>query len=92
VDIRIVSAARGSLQERIRRGEFREDLFYRLQSLVLTLPPLRDRKDKKELIRHLFAQESAATPAVGLSEDLIDALCAYSWPGNIRQLRNVLRG
>ena len=92
VDIRIVSAARGSLQERIRRGEFREDLFYRLQSLVLTLPPLRDRKDKKELIRHLFSQESAATPAVGLSEDLIDALCAYSWPGNIRQLRNVLRG
>ena len=92
VDIRIVSAARTSLQEKIRRGEFREDLFYRLQSLVLTLPPLRDRRDKKELIRHLFAQESAATPAVGLSEELIDALCAYSWPGNIRQLRNVLRG
>jgi sigma-54 dependent transcriptional regulator, acetoin dehydrogenase operon transcriptional activator AcoR len=92
VDIRLVSAARGPLQEKIRRGEFREDLFYRLQSLVLTLPPLRDRRDKQSLIRHIFSQEAAATPAVGLSDDLIDALCAYSWPGNIRQLRNVLRG
>jgi transcriptional regulator of acetoin/glycerol metabolism len=92
VDIRLISAARGGLQEKIRRGEFREDLFYRLQSLVLTLPPLRDRRDKQALIRHIFSQEAAATPAVSLSEDLIDALCAYSWPGNIRQLRNVLRG
>jgi transcriptional regulator of acetoin/glycerol metabolism len=92
VDIRLVSAARQGLQEKIRRGEFREDLFYRLQSLVLTLPPLRDRCDKQALIRHIFSQESAATPAVSLSEDLVEALCAYSWPGNIRQLRNVLRG
>src|SRR6202000_617800 len=60
--------------------------------LVLTLPPLRDRRDKQALIRHIFSQESAATPAVSLSEDLIETLCAYSWPGNIRQLRNVLRG
>jgi len=92
VDIRLISAARIGLQEKIRRGEFREDLFYRLQSLVLTLPALRDRRDKQALIRHIFSQESAATPAVSVSEDLVDALCAYSWPGNIRQLRNVLRG
>ncbi len=92
VDIRVVSAARGGLQEKVRRGEFREDLFYRLQSLVLTLPPLRERKDKAALIRHVFAQESAATPSVTLGDDLADALRAYAWPGNIRQLRNVLRG
>jgi transcriptional regulator of acetoin/glycerol metabolism len=92
VDVRVVSAARGGLQEKVRRGEFREDLFYRLQSLVLTLPPLRERKDKAALIRHVFAQESAATPSVSLSDDLADALRAYAWPGNIRQLRNVLRG
>jgi sigma-54 dependent transcriptional regulator, acetoin dehydrogenase operon transcriptional activator AcoR len=92
VDVRVVSAARGGLQEKVRRGEFREDLFYRLQSLVLTLPPLRERKDKSALIRHLFAQESAATPSVTLGDDLVDALRAYAWPGNIRQLRNVLRG
>lgn len=92
VDLRLVCAIRGSLQEKVRRGEFREDLFYRLQGLVLALPPLRERHDKSALIRHIFAQEVAATPAVTLSEDLIEALCAYSWPGNIRQLRNVLRG
>ena len=92
VDIRVISAARSGLQEKIRHGEFREDLFYRLQSLVLTLPALRDRRDKQALICHIFSQESAATPAVSLSEDLVDALCAHSWPGNIRQLRNVVRG
>jgi transcriptional regulator of acetoin/glycerol metabolism len=92
IDVRVVSAARGGLQDKVRRGEFREDLFYRLQSLVLTLPPLRERKDKATLIRHIFAQESAATPAVTLGDDLADALRAYAWPGNIRQLRNVLRG
>ncbi|HEX3843158.1 MAG TPA: sigma-54-dependent Fis family transcriptional regulator [Steroidobacteraceae bacterium] len=92
VDVRVVSAARGGLQEKVRRGEFREDLFYRLQSLVLTLPPLRERKDKGPLIRHIFGQESAATPSVTLGDDLADALRAYAWPGNIRQLRNVLRG
>jgi sigma-54 dependent transcriptional regulator, acetoin dehydrogenase operon transcriptional activator AcoR len=92
VDVRLVTAARGGLQEKVRRGEFREDLFYRLQSLVLALPPLRERRDKAALIRHIFGQEAAATPSVSLSEDLIEALCAYSWPGNIRQLRNVLRG
>jgi sigma-54 dependent transcriptional regulator, acetoin dehydrogenase operon transcriptional activator AcoR len=92
IDVRVVSAARGGLQDKVRRGEFREDLFYRLQSLVLTLPPLRERKDKTALIRHVFAQESAATPSVCLGDDLADALRAYAWPGNIRQLRNVLRG
>lgn len=92
VEVRLVCAIRGNLQEKVRRGEFREDLFYRLQGLVLSLPPLRERCDKSALIRHIFAQEVAATPAVALGEDLIEALCAYSWPGNIRQLRNVLRG
>lgn len=92
LDLRIVSATRCNLQEKIARGEFREDLFYRLQSLVLTLPPLRERQDRKALTRHIFAQEAAATPGVYLSEELVDALCAYTWPGNIRQLRNVLRG
>jgi len=92
LDVRLITAARGGLQEKVRRGEFREDLFYRLQSLVLALPPLRERRDKGALIRHIFAQEAAATPSVSLGEELVEALCAYSWPGNIRQLRNVLRG
>jgi transcriptional regulator of acetoin/glycerol metabolism len=91
VDIRLVSATHCKLEEKIRRGEFREDLFYRLQGLMLALPRLADRTDKRALIRHVFAQEAAAAPKVSLSEDLIDALCNHQWPGNIRQLRNVLR-
>jgi transcriptional regulator of acetoin/glycerol metabolism len=91
VDVRIVCAARADLQEQVRRGSLRADLYYRLQGLVLTLPPLRARQDKQALIQHLFAQESAATPGVALSEALLLELCSCSWPGNIRQLRNVLR-
>ena len=91
VGIRLVSATHCKLDEKIRRGEFREDLFYRLQGLMLTLPRLADRTDKRALIRHVFAQEAAAAPKVSLGEDLIGALCSRQWPGNIRQLRNVLR-
>ncbi len=91
VDIRLVSATHCKLEEKIRRGEFREDLFYRLQGLMLALPRLADRTDKRALIQHIFAQEAAAASKVSLSEDLIDALCTDQWPGNIRQLRNVLR-
>ena len=91
VDIRLVCATHCKLEEKIRRGEFREDLFYRLQGLMLTLPRLADRTDKRALIRHVFAQEAAAAPKASLSEDLIDTLCTDQWPGNVRQLRNVLR-
>jgi transcriptional regulator of acetoin/glycerol metabolism len=91
VDLRLVAASACSLEEKIRRGEFREDLFYRLQGLVLPLPRFYERADKRTLIRHLFAQEAADTPSILLSEPLIDALCAYRWPGNLRQLRNALR-
>ncbi|EQD33554.1 sigma-54-dependent transcriptional regulator, partial [mine drainage metagenome] len=92
VDVRLVTATRGGLQEKVLRGEFREDLFYRLQGLALTLPPLRERKDKAALIRLVFTQESATSPSVTLGDDLMDALHAYTWPGNLRELRNILRG
>jgi transcriptional regulator of acetoin/glycerol metabolism len=91
VDVRLVAASACSLEEKIRRGEFREDLFYRLQGLVLTLPRFHERADKHALIRHLFAQEAADTQSLSLSERLIEALCAHRWPGNLRQLRNALR-
>ena len=92
IDVRLVTATRGGLQEKVLRGEFREDLFYRLQGLALTLPPLRERKDKAALIRDVFIQESATSPSITLSDDLVQALQAYTWPGNLRELRNVLRG
>jgi transcriptional regulator of acetoin/glycerol metabolism len=91
VNVRVVSAVHSGLEECISRGAFREDLFYRLQGLVLTLPPLRERTDRRELVLHVFAQEAIETRSVSLSDDAIQALCAYPWPGNIRQLRNVLR-
>jgi transcriptional regulator of acetoin/glycerol metabolism len=90
-DVRLIAASAASLEPRIRRKEFREDLFYRLQGLALTLPRLCERSDKRALIRHVFAQEAADTPSVSLSESLIEALCAQRWPGNLRQLRNALR-
>jgi len=91
VDVRLVCATRCNLEDKVRRGEFREDLFYRLQGLVLTLPRFHEREDKRALLRRVFAQEAAGSPSVSLSEELIDALCASRWPGNIRQLRNALR-
>ena len=90
-DVRLIAASAASLEARIRRQEFREDLFYRLQGLALTLPRLSERADKRALVRHVFAQEAADTPSVSLSEPLMDALCAQRWPGNLRQLRNALR-
>jgi len=92
VDVRLVCAARCNLDEKVRHGEFREDLFYRLQGLVLRLPRLQEREDKRALLRQVLAQETAETRSVSLSEGLVDALCACQWPGNIRQLRNALRG
>jgi sigma-54 dependent transcriptional regulator, acetoin dehydrogenase operon transcriptional activator AcoR len=91
IDVRLVAASPCSLEEKIAGGAFREDLFYRLQGLMLTLPRFHERADKRALIRHLFAQEAADTQSVSLSERLIDALCAHRWPGNLRQLRNALR-
>ena len=91
VDLRLVAATPAGLEEKVRRGEFREDLLYRLQGLVLRLPRFHEREDKRALLRHVFAQEAADAPSVSLSEELIEALCARQWPGNIRQLRNALR-
>jgi sigma-54 dependent transcriptional regulator, acetoin dehydrogenase operon transcriptional activator AcoR len=90
-EVRLIATSPSTLEEAVRRGEFREDLFYRLQGLVLRLPRFHEREDKRALVRHVFAQEAADTPSVSLSEELIDALCARQWPGNIRQLRNALR-
>jgi sigma-54 dependent transcriptional regulator, acetoin dehydrogenase operon transcriptional activator AcoR len=91
VDLRLVAATHAGLEEKVQRGEFREDLYYRLQGLVLRMPRFHEREDKRALLRHLFAQETADAPSVSLGDELIEALCARQWPGNIRQLRNVLR-
>ncbi|MEW5789290.1 MAG: sigma-54-dependent Fis family transcriptional regulator [Pseudomonadota bacterium] len=91
VDIKLISATHRDLKGLVAEGRFREDLYYRLQGITLHLPALRERQDKRELIRHVLAQECAGEETVELSEAALRQLEAYAWPGNIRQLRNVLR-
>jgi transcriptional regulator of acetoin/glycerol metabolism len=91
VDIRLISATHCNLTDRIAAGEFRPDLYYRLQGLVFTLPPLRERGDRRELIRRILAEEAGVDTAVEIDEAALDRLDRYGWPGNLRELRNVLR-
>jgi transcriptional regulator of acetoin/glycerol metabolism len=91
LDIRLISATHCDLQERIARKEFREDLFYRLHGVTIMLPPLRDRADRAQLVRHLVMQESEGDGDVMVDDGLLAALVRHPWPGNIRQLRHLLR-
>jgi transcriptional regulator of acetoin/glycerol metabolism len=90
IDVRIISATHRALDERVAAGSFREDLFYRLNGLVIDLPALRQRSDRPQLLEHLLAQEAAGQTLV-LEPAARQALLDYHWPGNVRQLRNVLR-
>ena len=90
VDIRLISATHCNLTDKIATGEFRPDLYYRLQGLVFTLPPLRERGDRRELIRRILAEEAGGAP-VEIDEAALDRLEHYRWPGNLRELRNLLR-
>jgi transcriptional regulator of acetoin/glycerol metabolism len=89
VDLQLVSASHRQLAELVRDGRFREDLYYRLAGIELALPPLRERADRRELMARIL-QEEAGAPMV-LSAAAEQALMAYRWPGNVRQLRHVLR-
>jgi transcriptional regulator of acetoin/glycerol metabolism len=91
VDIQLVSATHRNLLEMVQRGEFREDLFYRLQGIRLVLPPLRERADRRQLIQHMLAEELGGGGSVGIDAQALGLFERYAWPGNIRQLRNVLR-
>ena len=90
VNVRIISATHRDLLARVASGAFREDLYYRLNGLEVTLPALRERSDKPQLLDFLLAQE-AQGQAVVLQADARQALLEFSWPGNVRQLRTVLR-
>jgi DNA-binding NtrC family response regulator len=93
VDVRIVSATNRNLLERVKHGQFREDLFYRLHVLPLTVPPLRNRReDVPHLLRHFLARFCAEEnrTVASVSNDALAALAAFSWPGNVRQLENAI--
>jgi DNA-binding NtrC family response regulator len=94
VDFRLISATNRSLMEMVQRGEFREDLYYRLNVFPIRVPPLRERRDDiPELVRHFtarFAAEEGKTVIRGVTAPALELLLRYDWPGNIRQLENAV--
>lgn len=92
-DIRFIAATNQDLEAKVRAGTFREDLFYRLNVVTLTLPPLRERKDDIGLLTRYFVQHFANEMNKSIrwiAGEVIQALEAYDWPGNVRELRNVI--
>jgi DNA-binding NtrC family response regulator len=93
VDVRFIAATHRDLQEAVRKGLFREDLYYRLNVIALRLPPLTDRADDIPLLaNHFLAQKSRAMKKDidAIEPDAMDLLCRYSWPGNVRELENIM--
>jgi len=88
VDFRLVCASHRRLKDEVAAGRFRADLYYRLNGLTLTLPPLRERQDFAALVARLLAAEA---PGLSLAPALLARLARYRWPGNVRQLANALR-
>jgi transcriptional regulator of acetoin/glycerol metabolism len=91
VSIKLVSATHHDIQEMVEDGRFREDLYYRLHGVSLTMPPLRERKDKLELIKHIGQLEAGEEVELEWEPEALKLLESYNWPGNVRQLRNVMR-
>jgi sigma-54 dependent transcriptional regulator, acetoin dehydrogenase operon transcriptional activator AcoR len=90
VDVRVISATQHHPLDMIAKGQFREDLYYRLNGVTVRLPPLRQRTDCAELIGKLLASEAGGAQ-LEIEPALLEQLVRHSWPGNVRQLRNVLR-
>jgi transcriptional regulator with PAS, ATPase and Fis domain len=93
VDVRILAATNRNLPQAMQKGTFREDLYYRLNVVSITLPPLRDRQaDVPTLIRHFVEHycREMSRPAMGVESTALACLQAYTWPGNVRELQNVI--
>ncbi len=93
VDVRVIAATNRDLDEEMRRGSFRSDLYYRLNVISLLLPPLRDRRDDILLLADAFLERIAKAREIEvkrLTNESIEAIQAYDWPGNVRELENAL--
>jgi DNA-binding NtrC family response regulator len=93
VDVRIVSATHRALEEEIEKGNFRADLFYRLQVVTIDIAPLRNRREDIPVIANAFARDAAernGLPERPIGRDALKRLIAYDWPGNVRELRNAI--
>jgi transcriptional regulator of acetoin/glycerol metabolism len=93
VDLQVICATHRDLMDLVRGGQFRLDLYYRLNGMTLKLPALRERSDRRELIAMLLQEEAAAAglAAPNIAAAAMERLLAHGWPGNIRELRNTLR-
>jgi transcriptional regulator with GAF, ATPase, and Fis domain len=92
VDVRVIATTNRNLPSLIEGGKFRADLFYRLDVVPLTLPPLRERReDIPELVEHFVHKYAPPPRAVHLTEELLRRLVEYDWPGNVRELENFVR-
>jgi two-component system NtrC family response regulator len=94
VDVRVVCATHRNLRERITEGAFREDLFYRLTEMIVTIPPLRERSGDAALLAHAFVQRFAKANGrdrMVLREDALNAIEQHRWPGNVRELENAIK-
>ena len=92
IDVRVIAATNIDIQNSIREGKFREDLFYRLNTVPVDIPSLRKRGDDIMLLFRKFAVDFAEKyrmPAIKLTEDAKEVLLGFSWPGNVRQLKNI---
>ncbi|TNE33624.1 sigma-54-dependent Fis family transcriptional regulator [bacterium] len=93
VDVRIVAATNRELEERVESGDFRQDLFFRLRSVHIILPPLREHKEDIELLFNYFANRTANNIGLdfkGISNDALDILKSQNWEGNVRELKNLV--
>ncbi|MCE1170224.1 MAG: sigma 54-interacting transcriptional regulator, partial [Azovibrio sp.] len=91
VDLRVIAATNRDLEEEVRAGRFREDLYYRLATVSLTVPPLRQRRDDIPLLARRLVEASATAlgkPGARLSDEALACLAAWRWPGNVRELQN----
>jgi two-component system response regulator HydG len=95
VDVRLVAATNNSLEEAIRKGRLREDLYYRLHTVAIQLPPLRQRKEDIPLLVEYFIRQSNrlnGTNVEGITDQAMQFLMEYDWPGNVRELKNCIEG
>ncbi|ODU22737.1 MAG: sigma-54-dependent Fis family transcriptional regulator [Sphingomonas sp. SCN 67-18] len=93
IDVRVIAATNKTLIDEVAAGRFREDLYYRLNVVQVTIPPLRDRRaDIPALARHLLARiaRQPGMRGLGITDDALSVLLSYAWPGNVRQLQNAL--
>jgi len=91
VDVRIIVATNRNLVEDAKNGNFRKDLYYRLNVVIINLPPLRERKeDIPLLVKHFMANSQVTTTKKKVSQEFMKILMGYDWPGNVRELANVV--